>query len=400
MLTFTEAIDDISKASTMYVRRQLLNAPDIVEWAKSNGFETTLDPIDMHVTVAFSRAEMDWPAEQADGGMSVDGGKRSLKRLGAEGDAVVLTFEAFPLTERWKEFRSMGASWDWPSYQPHVTISYNTGDIDVSAIRPYIGPLQFGPEIFEPVKEDWKTTITEKAMTEQIDPRVMDYLAKNAPEILAVMIKLQPGAADVHVASAGKGKKKPFKATLEEQRRKRAEGSDLDDGKPVDTYKSEEWSMPLEIVKTQEDQQLVFGWASVSEIEGKLVIDKQDDVILPEDLESAAYEYLKWLQEPDEAKVLGFLEKFEPTLAKSFTLTLNKRSDAGMGYMHESKVLSVLIESMVFTKQKQELLGIDLGLQGWWVGWHVSDKDMFLKVKNRELPELSIGGRAVRVPVE
>lgn len=369
MLTFTEAIEDISKASTMYVRRQLLNAPDIVEWAKSNGFETTLDPIDMHVTVAFSRAEMDWPSEQADGGMSVDGGKRSLKRLGAEGDAVVLTFEAPPLTNRWKEFRSMGASWDWPSYQPHVTISYNAGDMDVSAIRPYAGPLNFGPEIFEPV---WKTTITEKSMTEQIDPRVMDYLAKNAPDIAAVISKLQPGAADVHVASAGKGKKKPFKAMLDEQKRKRAEGSDLDDGKPVDTYKA--WSVPLKINKVDDDQMKVFGWASVTQIGDQIVIDKQGDIIMEDDLEKAAHDYVLYCRE--------------------------------QGEMHERMGVGRLIQSFVFTKQQADcgFFACDMETEeqmfGWAVAFKVDDPGVWKRIRDGSLGEFSIGGKAVRVAVE
>jgi hypothetical protein len=48
-----------------------------------------------------------------------------------------------------------GASWDYEEYQPHVTITYNGGGIDLHAIEPYRGRLVFGPEIFEEINENW-----------------------------------------------------------------------------------------------------------------------------------------------------------------------------------------------------------------------------------------------------
>jgi hypothetical protein len=56
-----------------------------------------------------------------------------------------------------------GASWDHPQYQPHVTITWNVGDFDWRSVKPYDGPIILGPEIFEPVKENWKESITEDA---------------------------------------------------------------------------------------------------------------------------------------------------------------------------------------------------------------------------------------------
>ncbi|CAN0594097.1 unnamed protein product, partial [Laminaria digitata] len=45
---------------TLYVRRDVLNADEIISWAKEQGFKTTLPADDMHVTVAFSRDRVDW----------------------------------------------------------------------------------------------------------------------------------------------------------------------------------------------------------------------------------------------------------------------------------------------------------------------------------------------------
>lgn len=128
------------------------------------------------------------------------------------------------------------------------------------------------------------------------------------------------------------------------------------------------WSLPLDIKKYQPDQQLIFGWASVVEKNGLLIIDKQGDVIPVEELENAAYEF-----------------------------TLNSRNH---GDMHRRTGMGKLVESMVFTKEKQEALGIDLKQVGWWVGFKVSDADLWSAHKRGERPEFSIGGAAIPVEVK
>lgn len=132
--------------------------------------------------------------------------------------------------------------------------------------------------------------------------------------------------------------------------------------------KADDWSLPFEIVAKSEDQQLVFGWASVASIGGEDVVDKQGDIIPEDELEKAAYDYVLYCRQ--------------------------------QGDMHERMGVGQLIESMVFTKQKQDVLGIDLGMAGWFCGFYVTDKETWGLIKSGERPEFSVGGRAVRVPVE
>lgn len=129
-----------------------------------------------------------------------------------------------------------------------------------------------------------------------------------------------------------------------------------------------DWSLPLTIKKYVPDQQLIFGWASVIEKDGKVIIDKQGDIIGPEELENAAYEF-----------------------------TLSSRDH---GDMHRRVGMGKLVESMVFTKEKQEALGVDLGQVGWWVGFKVSDKELWAAHKRGERPEFSIGGAAISTEVK
>lgn len=150
----------------LYVSRKLLNAADLIAWAKGQGIETTLPADEMHVTVLYSRQPVDpmamgetWGSE-ADGGLIIKaGGPRAVEVFG-EG-ALVLQFASWGLSSRHADMIRAGASHDYGDYAPHVTISYEAGSIDLEAIKPYTGELRFGPEIFAPLDPDWKSKIEE-----------------------------------------------------------------------------------------------------------------------------------------------------------------------------------------------------------------------------------------------
>jgi hypothetical protein len=120
--------------------------------------------------------------------------------------------------------------------------------------------------------------------------------------------------------------------------------------------------LPLTVRKADPDRQQIFGWASVVEQGGRAIIDKQGDIIPVEELENAAYDFVLYSRQH--------------------------------GEMHERIGTGELIESMVFTVEKQAALGIDLGQVGWWVGFHVADPATWAAHKTGDLPEFSIGGEA------
>ena len=69
---------------------------------------------------------------------------------------------------------------------------------------------------------------------------------------------------------------------------------------------------------------------------------------------------------------------------------------------HERGGVAVLVESMVFTKEKASVLGIPDGTlpSGWWVGFEVTDEKVWKKIKNKEYAMFSIEGTATRVPTQ
>jgi HK97 family phage portal protein len=144
---------------TLYVSRKLRNGADFIAWAKRQGFAAPLAESDLHVTIAYSRARVDWMRAGQDwesdrnGDLVVPpGGPRIVERLGSEG-AIVLKFASWALARRHHEICEAGASWDYPEYQPHVTITYDGAGVDLSTVEPFRGPLIFGPEIFEELDE-------------------------------------------------------------------------------------------------------------------------------------------------------------------------------------------------------------------------------------------------------
>ena len=136
----------------VYIYRRLINAQEFIDWAKQH-FGKVLVPADLHVTCAYSKTPVEWADMNADyDGVRIDGGLRTVEPLGAAG-TVVLKFTSSYLQERWQSFKDAGASWDYESYQPHVTITYQDGAV-LSQIPAYTGPLLFGPEILEPLNTE------------------------------------------------------------------------------------------------------------------------------------------------------------------------------------------------------------------------------------------------------
>lgn len=166
-----QAWDSVADAQprSLYVRRDVLNADAIIAWAKEQGFTNVYPAEQMHVTIAFSKSEVDWmkvgEAWGSEGGddegrlIVKPGGVRLVERLGQQGEAVVLMFTSSALSWRHESIKNAGASWDYEDYQPHITISMDAPEIDVKAIEPYRGEIVLGPEIFEEVNENWREKV-------------------------------------------------------------------------------------------------------------------------------------------------------------------------------------------------------------------------------------------------
>ena len=146
---------------SLYVSRKVLNAAEILAHYEAQGVGGLVYPDAMHVTITYSRTPVDWMkmgetwSGDDDGEISIKaGGARIMEAFGPDRDTAVLSFVSSNLSWRHEDMVRNGASWDWPEYQPHVTIAYAfSGDIE--AIEPWRGEIKLGPEIFEEIDENW-----------------------------------------------------------------------------------------------------------------------------------------------------------------------------------------------------------------------------------------------------
>ncbi len=147
----------------LYVYRQLLNASEVIDHFRSQGFTVTVPAAQLHTTVAYSKRPVNWFAMGQFGSNTGEvivgpGGPRLVERLG-DGSAVALLYQSVDLQWRHREMRDAGASWDHPSYLPHITLDYAGGDIDLSQVKPYQGRIVLGPEQFEAIQENWQELV-------------------------------------------------------------------------------------------------------------------------------------------------------------------------------------------------------------------------------------------------
>jgi len=119
-----------------------------------------------------------------------------------------------------------------------------------------------------------------------------------------------------------------------------------------------------QILKTDEEQRMVYGWASVVTEKGEPVVDRQGDVIEPDTLVRAVNKFMEHVRVGKE--------------------------------MHTGEQIGAVIHSMPITKEIGESLGIQSDREGWIVAFKVYNDDVWAKVKSGELAAFSIGGRAVK----
>jgi phage head maturation protease len=119
-----------------------------------------------------------------------------------------------------------------------------------------------------------------------------------------------------------------------------------------------------QILKRDEEERLVYGWAYVSTVNGELVEDHSGEVIRPDTLTKAATNFM-----------------------------LDVRAGH---FMHMGEQIGVVVHSLPITDEIAKSLGIQTDRQGWIVAIKIFSDEVWELVKSGKLPAFSIGGRAKR----
>ena len=143
----------MSEFKTLYVERPVLNPDDVlwlcVEWS------LTLPKHAPHVTLIYSRGLVDWSSPVFAPDSKPLFVPQTRFPVWLFGDCVVLGLESPLLKERHEALRACGATSDFPTYNPHITIGKNP---DESLCLPDFvllpKPFEFGPECRFEVEDD------------------------------------------------------------------------------------------------------------------------------------------------------------------------------------------------------------------------------------------------------
>lgn len=123
-------------------------------WARQCGIPEKYleDRAEYHITTVYSKEPFSgYRPLQLHKPKTVGKGKRKVERFG---DAVVVTFSSPTLHKQWEQARAKGASWDFPSYRPHITIAKEVPPkFIVEKIPPYTGVIEIVSEKVEPLNE-------------------------------------------------------------------------------------------------------------------------------------------------------------------------------------------------------------------------------------------------------
>lgn len=125
------------------------------------------------------------------------------------------------------------------------------------------------------------------------------------------------------------------------------------------------------VSKADDEKRQVYGWVSVTEVDGEPVVDRQGDYVHIDVIEKAAHDYM----------------------ANS-----RKGGDMHVRVGDEPKHVSDLIESFVVTDEKKKILGLPESTPtGWWAGFQIHDDATWDLVKKGDRPMFSIHGSGRRV---
>ncbi|QOI66641.1 hypothetical protein [Erwinia phage FBB1] len=106
----------------------------------------------LHTTIVYSRVNV--PYKVASGSFEIaDKGKLTVFETQSGNRALVLEMDSDYLSARHSYAKALGASYDYPDYRPHITLSYNIGVLNFSG--EYKVPVVLDREYSEELDLEW-----------------------------------------------------------------------------------------------------------------------------------------------------------------------------------------------------------------------------------------------------
>lgn len=394
-------IDMEKREGGVIVMRKLLpaNAKKWHDWAVRHGVPNPVPPEEMHVTVIMSAVDVRMPlievpiTVQTAGVSPWSGSGGVFAMFGPEEDVLVFSFRCWELHDRHWMMLENGCITTWPTYRPHLTLSYDAGGFDLPDEAMQDVPTYVIMDGETSAVPKPKSALAGKSVADDSLVEVSDALKVAAADALKAHGEKMNLIDAYDLADISKGRmlasvqKRLSAAEWAPEGLKKAAAPELAAGDPKvieangrkfverdvkmtvgaipDEVKAKGGKI-LDAFKTNEEEKLAYGWASVSTVKGEFVEDLQGDTITTK-------AQRQWLHSLIRSQRIGKME-------------------------HEGDQVGEVVEGIVLDKSLQDALGVDLGMEGCLVCTHYTCEKTWDMVKTGNWM-YSIAGR-VLVEVE
>ena len=142
-----------------YVSIKVKNSSELYDWFSAQDIDVVPED-ELHCTISSSRKEFDHTANEEEVIITPEQ-LIGIEPLGDEG-AIVLKFENSEIKKRFNQCMDEGATYDYDTYVPHISITYNGKDLDLSKIKLPDFDIILHNETVEPLDLNWEDKVTDK----------------------------------------------------------------------------------------------------------------------------------------------------------------------------------------------------------------------------------------------
>lgn len=188
-------VADVERRDGVYVSRPVTNGQEWHDWAVKHGIPSPLAADDFHVTILHSVVDVKMIPDKTAKAIYIGpgyGDAACFAKLGPTAEALCVCFSDWDLYNRHWNFLSNGGVSKWPTYRPHMTISMNAADFELTDEALADAPLwiNLGPEVYADLKQPAVTEAVER------DPEGVEE-GVDTPELLQPSAEARASAAEI-----------------------------------------------------------------------------------------------------------------------------------------------------------------------------------------------------------
>ena len=141
-----------------YVLVKVKNNAELHDWFSAQDIDVVPED-ELHCTISYSRKVFDHTVNKEEIIITPEQ-LIGIEPLGDEG-AIVLKFESDELQDSFQTCMDEGATYDYDTYIPHISITYNGKDLDLSKIKLPDFDIVLTEETVEPLDLNWEDKVTD-----------------------------------------------------------------------------------------------------------------------------------------------------------------------------------------------------------------------------------------------